>query len=435
MKNIEAEEAVIGSVLIDPGAHESISQFLWPEDFREHKNRWIWEAFSSIRAKGAQIDFLTTVQEVENNGHLDEMGGAAYITSLITASATSLNAEAYARAVKDCSIRGMLLDTATKIAQSANNLKVPVETGIFQGMQALDSLSGQSSTHAIERLEKFLPEVYTEIEEHSKNPRDIWGIPTGLPKFDNETGGQHGGELTILAGEPAAGKTWLALSFAREMAKNSPGVFFTLEMSEKKLVYRLISGESGLRAKQLQTGRISTEDDWNRLVKSISSMEELPFYIDGRSKDTGTLRAALSHLSRRRGVKWFVLDYLMLLEDPGKDETEKTAIISRALKNMCTGLNIAGFVLHSVVKAGMDREGTDAAAKSFMRGSGQIIHDADLILFLTQYAPDNNLIFYTEEEKKRMATMWVKKGRELEDPRLKVHLVRKYPSPFFGELN
>jgi replicative DNA helicase len=211
-------------------------------------------------------------------------------------------------------------------------------------------------------------------------------------------------------------------------------VFFTLEMSPKQLVYRLLAGESGVRSRQLHSGFLAN-DDFPKLAGAIENLDNLPFYLDGRARDTAALRAVLAGLVRRHNVRWFILDYLMLMTDPGKDENEKTANISRGLKNICTDLDVAGFVLHSVVKAGMDREATsEAASKSYLRGSGQVIHDADMVLFLTQFTPENGLSFYTDDQKKRMATLWVKKGRELEDPRLRVQLVRRAPSPFFGEL-
>jgi replicative DNA helicase len=356
------------------------------------------------------------------------------LSKMLTVVPTSLNAETYGRKVKEYAMRRSVLAAASALARSAYDLDQPIDTGIVSGSQALDTLASQATSHSVGTLADILPDVYGEIEARAKAPKEIWGIPTGLPHFDIETGGQHPGELTVLAGEPGMGKSWLMLSMAREMVRHSPGAIFTLEMSPKALTYRLLSGEACVRSKQLRNGFIA-EADWGRISTSIEALEEVQLFMDGKSRTCGTIRAVLANLVNRRGVRWFFVDYLTLLDEEGKDDTERSANASRALKCICTDLDVAGIVINSIVKSGMDRDnGADASAKSNLRGSGQVIHDADLVLFLTQYVPDSRLSFVTEEEKKSMATLWCKKGRELEDPRLRIGLVRRKPSPFFGEL-
>jgi replicative DNA helicase len=290
-----------------------------------------------------------------------------------------------------------------------------------------------STGHQISNLTPVLRTLYDEVEQRSKNPTDVWGIPTGFPRMDKETGGQHLGEMTIIAAEPGFGKTWLCLGFAYELAKTVPGAFFSLEMPDKSIARRLISGVGKVNSRNLRTGRMQ-EDDWSKFVATISELETLPFYLDGRARDTSGLRSSLLRLKREQGIQWFILDYMQLLTDEGKDDNERTKKIGRELKLICVDLELAGIVINSVNKQGMDKSGREARAKSNMSGSGQTIHDADNIFFLTDFEPENQT-FYSAEQKARMATLWCMKGREYDSPKFYIHLTRRKDSPFWGELS
>ena len=428
-----AEEALIGSILIDPASFDVASQFLTGSDFYIVKHRWTWEAFEQLRMTGTALDYLTTCKELDHAGRLQEAGGPAWLTGLVNQSPTSIHAEAYAREVKECAIRRELLATANRLAMSAYDMQAPIDMTLADTGHDLERLQSHSTGHEVDTLAPVLTAVCDELAVRAANPCDIWGIPIGLPKLDNETGGQQPGELTLLAGEPGLGKTWFAIGAALEMATHEPGAFFTLEMGKEAITRRILAATSGIRSHALRSGRVD-DNDWVKIGKAVQELESLPFYLDDRSRDTGGLRASLARLKRNGGIKWFVLDYLMLLEDYGNSETEKTGNISRALKHICIDLDLAGFVIHSVTKAGMDKVGMEAANKSNLRGSGQVIYDADLVLYLTEFEPDSSRVFYTDEEKKRLATLWVKKGRELEDPRIRVHLTRRNGGPLWAEV-
>jgi replicative DNA helicase len=432
-QNPESEEALLGAVLINPEAFGDCSAFLTAEDFYIRRNGFVWAAIESLHRTGQPMDFLTIANELDRMGNLSEVGGPAHLTSLLNQSPSSLHAEAYARDVRQNAIRRRLIEAASKMAQDAYNETVDTDKALVDGQNSLNELMAHSTGHEVGTLAPVLSALHDEIKERAEHPRDVWGIPIGLPRFDQETGGQQLGEMTILAGEPGIGKTWFALGAALEMSKTTPGAFFSLEMRAPAIARRLLAGVSGIRSRALKTGHVE-ENDWVRLYKAIGSLEVLPFYLDDRARDTASLRATLARLKRERGITWFVADYMQLFGDEGKDDNERTKTISRELKHTCADLELAGIVINSVNKQGMDKGGSDAHAKSNMSGSGQAIHDADLVLFLTEFQPDSNRIFYSEEEKKRMATLWVKKGRELEDPRVRVNLVRKQNSPFWGEM-
>jgi replicative DNA helicase len=427
----DAEEAVLGSVLINPDAYNVCAEFLTAPDFYIHRHRWIWEVFNALKIAQQPIDFLTVCDELDRRGKLSEIGGPAYLTALLNQVPTSLHAEAYARQVKQTAIRRSMLTVANQMATLAYNETEQTDNVLVEIQRQLSSLMAISTGHQISNLAPVLRTVYDNIEERSKNPTDVWGIKTGFPKLDKETGGQHLGEMTIIAAEPGFGKTWLCLGFAYEMAKTVPGAFFSLEMQDKSIARRLISGVGRVNSRNMRTGRMQ-EDDWNKLVATISELETLPFYLDGRARDTAGLRSSLLRLKREQGIQWFILDYMQLLTDEGKDDNERTKKIGRELKLICVDLELAGIVINSVNKQGMDKSGREARAKSNMSGSGQTIHDADNIFLLTDFDTDNNI--YTPEQKARMATLWCMKGREYDSPKFFIHLARREYSPFWGEM-
>ena len=429
-----SEEALLGAVLIDPECFPDLAQFVGASDFYVHRNAWVWDAFRDLRERGEPIDVLTTIKALEACGQLAEIGGPAYLTALITQTPSSLNAEAYGRIVKQNAIRREMLAAANRLATSAYDMDLQTDKALVDTEREIDRLLSATAGHEVGHIAPIISSVYDRIKERSEHPAEMWGIPTGLPKFDKCTGGQHAGEMTFLAGEPGLGKTWLSLGMAVEMAKHSPGAFFSLEMRSEQIVRRLISGFGSIPARNMRTGYMD-ESDWIKLAKAVDGLEALPFYLDDRARDTAGLRAALLRLKREAGVEWFVLDYMQLLADDGRDDNERTKKIGRELKHICADLELAGLVINSVNKQGMDRRGDEAHSKSYMSGSGQNIHDADLVLFLTEYTKEkNDLSYISPEDMKRMATLWVKKGRELEDPRVRVNLVRRMNSPFWGEM-
>jgi replicative DNA helicase len=428
-----SEEALLGAVLIDPDAYDLAAQFLVADDIYIHKNRFIWQTFNELKATSTPIDFLTVCKALDNAGQLDEVGGPSYLTGLLNAVPSSLHAEAYAREIKQAAVRREMLATANRLATAAYSTDQQPDRNLMDVRDEIDRLLSHSSGHQISRLSPVLSVVNDQIIERSKNPCDVWGIPLGLPKLDTETGGQQQGELTILSGSPGIGKTWAAIGFGLEMSNSAPGAFITLEMTKEAITRRILAAQSGVRSRTLRTGRID-DCDWSKISHAIGALETLPFYLDDRARDLGGLRASLARLKREADIKWFILDYMMLLEDTGRDEIESTANASRALKHICLDLNLAGLVIHSVNKAGMDQTGMAAASKANLRGSGQVIYYADLILFLTEFESDSRTVFYSEEDKKRMATLWCRKGRELEDPHIRVHLVRRQNSPLWGEM-
>jgi len=431
-QNTQAECAVIGGVLIDPEKFGELAVFLTANDFYIHRHRWIWEAFTRLQEQHVPLDILIVTEELDRAGQLGEVGGPAYLTALLNQVPTSLHAEAYARMVQTEAVRRRVLTACSRAAQLAFDQSQTAESILFQSAEAFGLLAATANVgREVEPLAKVLSCEYDALKRRTEDPKEVWGLATGLPKLDKETGGLQTGELTFLAGEPGVGKSWLALTIADYISGDGiPGAFISLEMKKNKIVQRLMAGRSGVRTRSLRSGFLG-EEDWLEITRAVAELDQLPLYLDDRSTDCVGLRATLHRLKRERKIQWFMLDYLLKLTDTGKDDTEKTAHISWSLKTMCHDLDLAGVVLHSITKAGMDTTGDPV--KAWLRGSGQLLHDADNIFVLTTFSPGKgNLV--TEKDKKSRATLWMKKGREMENSMFNLHLVRKTPSPFFGEL-
>lgn len=428
----EAEESVIGSVLINPEIYYDISPIITANDFYIHRNQWIWKSIMSLANAHLDIDIITVSDALEHEGKLAEVGGPAYLTALIGNTPSSYNAPSYARLVKGYSTRRKYIGIANEIAQAAYDDKADISDFSSRLREKLDG--SEVVDNSFVHVSHPLSEIYDEIQEAEMNPRKIWGIPTGFKKFDEETGGIQHGDLVWLAGEPGIGKTWSLTQIALSMAGHEPGALISMEMNDKAIVRRALSGLSGLRIKAMRSG-IGLPSNWRETFGDCSGgLEQLPLYISDKTVTTEYLRSSLKALKREMNIGWFAVDYALLFADTAENEIVRTEIISRNLKHICTDFGLAGIVLQSVIKSGMDSTG-NSRAKSTMRGSGQMIHDADVILFLTKFEElDETDGAIREADRERMVTMFTTKGREMETLPVE-HLIRRPNSPFFDEFD
>jgi replicative DNA helicase len=428
--NREAEEALLGCVLINPEAYYDVAPFVKPSDFYIHRHMWIWHAFGELCSKGTDIDLLTVTDVLDRDGKLQEIGGSAYITSLINQVPNSLNASSYMQIIKAASLRRKYISIANTIATASYDDKQDVTTLPAMIRDELETVDTRENVFT--HISKPLSDIYDDIETAESNPREVWGLPTGLHKFDVSTGGIDKKNLVWLVGEPGIGKTWTLSQFAISFAQHEPGALISMEMSSKSVVRRALSGLSTIRIKSMRSG-IGLPHNWREMFGDTAGMlEQLPIYISDKTMSTVYLRAALNALKREYKITWFGVDYALLFDDHAENEIVRTEIISRNLKHICNDLDLAGVVLQSVTKSGMDNN-VGGGAKSRMRGSGQMIHDADMILQLTAFekqdAEDDAI---RESESKRMVTLFVTKGRDLEMLPVE-HLIRRDNSPFFDE--
>jgi replicative DNA helicase len=434
----ETERALLGCILIDSEC--LIELDVTPDDFYVVKHRWVFEAASALARRHEAVDFLTISQELEKRKQIEEVGGMAFVMSLINSTPSSLSAKTYAKLLRDKARRRNLVKVAGEIAKAAYDETSSIDESIPAFVNGLVSTSAVNK--GAQPLALAMSELYDEVQERIAHPADIWGIPTRLPTFDKTTGGLQRGELFLLAGTPGVGKSILGMDMAAGMALSAPGAIYSMEMRRKQVARRLVSGQAFIPTHRLKSGRFEDGEN-DRFTKAIDYFSTLPVHIaDSSGWTTTSLRADLARLKALYGIEWFLLDYLFLLNDGGKDEVERTQNASKGLKQTVMELDLAGIAIHSLNKAGMGATrngglGGDGLPNGLddMRGSGQVAYDADLACFLTKYNPE---VFAQADRipakyNDIARVLWFGKGRELENPRQYVTLVQKQGFPKFGE--
>ncbi|HZU87003.1 MAG TPA: DnaB-like helicase N-terminal domain-containing protein, partial [Anaerolineaceae bacterium] len=215
----QAEEAVLGAVLINPETYYDVAQFLEGEDFYIVRNRWIWETFTRLHERRIPVDFLMVTQDLEQQGHLNEIGGPAYLMALINQTPTSLHAEAYGKVVEEHSVRRRMLQSANRLAQLAYNQQQTVDTVLDEAEKSIFGISERRIRHDLQPIQQVLSEVYDRVDRLSQREDEIYGVPTGLIDLDKLLGGLQKSDLLIVAGRPGMGKTGFMLSIAKNAAQ------------------------------------------------------------------------------------------------------------------------------------------------------------------------------------------------------------------------
>ena len=395
----EAEEAVLGAVLINPNIFYSVSVSLRADDFFIHRHRFIWEAFTRLNDQHISLDFLTVAEELERKGQLDEVGGPAYVTSLTTAVPTSLHAEAYANVVVAFSGRRHLLTTANQIARLACQTDSAFETTLSEAEKMLFAVTQPRSGSNLRHIARVVGGVYDQVAELAERPEDVQGIPTGFIDLDKLLIGLQPSDLVLVAGRPGMGKTSLLLSLllSASQASHQSVAIFTLEMSGEQLVLRLLSQVSGIDSQRLRSGRL-TDDEWSLFAAAADKLSQLPVYLDDTPALTPfQLRSACRRLAMEHGLDLVIVDYLQLMSGGGTKEqrfenrVQEVGHISRQLKILAKELNIpviAAAQLSRAVEQRADKKPTLAD----LRESGSLEMDADIVLLLHRPQPGLNVV-------------------------------------------
>lgn len=411
--SVEAEQALVGSVLINPGIYGAIQ--VAASDFFLDRHKWIWDSFGRLYGSDTTIDLLTVSEDLKNNNQLKDVGGLAYLSSLLQHTPSSMHAEDYAKTVVDLSRRRSLISLAGRMVTAAMDTKASIE----QSTPAMiDSLVGTirvsgSAVHFASALQSTVDEVF----ERNKNPQDIWGVRTGYTDFDNATGGLHPGEVLYLSGMPGVGKSIIAMQAGLQMAQGGyPGVIYSLEMPANQVIRRWLSYLTKIPTRSLKSGRIAGAE-FTLLGDAVQNTEHIPLYMsDSPDWTTVSLRADLSRLKATYNIEWFVLDYAYLLKDmPGVSENERSGFVSAQLKSICRALDLAGIVVHSLRKSEGDPDLMD------LRGSGQQAYDSDLVVMVTKDKQNPNLL-----------KCYFRKGRELENIDIGFELIKLDRVPAVG---
>jgi replicative DNA helicase len=375
--NVEAEEAVIGALIVNPSVISKLP--LIPEDFYIPKNAEIYKAILQLHREKKTIDYLTIIEFLEASKKIKDAGGPAYLMELAANNFSTLHAEAYAEMVQDTSRRRSVIQTATNLYKLASDKSSDIDLAISETISQLANKA--NIQHGAVHFSEYLSRLYDVVSVRHDNPvknGEVSGLSSGFIDFDEITDGFHQGEETIITSEPGLGKSLLAFQMACFMARSNAGAVYELEMSGLAVAKRQIANMAGIKTRDMDRG---TMNNWTDFVQKIEDASDLKLHIsDDTRLTTMTLRADLARLRETYGIKWFVLDYLSLLKDRyGKDDIERTAWLSSEIHGICKDLHLAGLVIHSMNKQGV-RENNGSQAD--LSGSVRVIYDADQIIVM-----------------------------------------------------
>ncbi|MDP1862893.1 MAG: replicative DNA helicase [Thiobacillus sp.] len=398
--SLEAEQAVLGGLLLDNSAWDRIGDVVSESDFYRLDHRQILRAIIRQIAENRPADAVTVTEALQSMGQLEGVGGLAYIVALASNTPSAANIRRYAEIVRERSVMRRLAEVATGIAdtayapagRSASQLLDEAEAKVFEIAE-----SGSRGQVGFTEIKPLLKEVVERIDElyHRDNDSGITGVPTGFHDLDQKTSGFQPGDLIIVAGRPSMGKTAFSLNIAENVALDTglPVAVFSMEMGGTQLVMRMIGSVGKLDQHRLRTGKLG-EDDWQRLTYALGKLNEAPVFIDeSPGLNVLELRARARRLMRQCGkLGLIVIDYLQLMSGSGSGENRATEIseISRALKGLAKELHVPVVAL-SQLNRGLEQRPNKRPVMSDLRESGAIEQDADVILFIYRdevYNPD-----------------------------------------------
>jgi replicative DNA helicase len=380
----EAEEAVLGAILINQDVYAELCDFLSAEDFYIHRLRFIWQAFAKLSAGRAPIDILTVSESLQSAGLLQEVGGPAFLTGLLNAAPSSLHAEAYAHLVREAAIRRSMLSAASQIATLAHDRDLELRVATEQSVAALEKAVQRQAGGSLVSLGEAVSQSYDRINALSRTP-EIPGVATGLADLDLSLGNMQPGELIVLAARPGQGKTSLLLNIALHAAQQGKNVaFFSLEMTVRRLTDRLLSQVSGVDGQRINTGKLS-QTDWPLLLGAVQKLEPLPMYLDEAAELTPLqLKARCRRLRLSTGkLDLVIVDYLQLMRAGIRTEnrTQEVGFISRAVKALSMELD-APILVAAQLNRDVEQRAKGRPQLSDLRESGSIENDADVVIFL-----------------------------------------------------
>jgi len=380
--NLDAEIATLGAILLEPSAVTRVVDYVRAEDFYRSAHGNIYEAVVSLWDRGESIDLITLTDELQKNGTLERVGGAAYISSLTTAVPTSANVEYYAQIVRETSLRRRLIRLAAELTERCFDDTIPTREVLEEAERRIFELAETNQTQSFLPARDVVKRTVQAIERLYHNQETYTGVPTGFHALDHMTSGFQNSEFIVVGARPSVGKTALALSMAANIAIGShiPVGFFTLEMSDMALMQRLVASEARIGSQVIRTGMLRPADFAN-LTNAAGRIYEAPLWIsDTPGMRLLDLRAQARRMVSQHGVRIFFIDYITLINNENQEMArhEQIADISRSLKALARELEVPVVALSQVTR---DTEGKRPLLSN-IRESGSIEQDADVVIFL-----------------------------------------------------
>ncbi len=383
--NVEAEEALLGSLLIDPDAIFEVAAFLRPEAFYREQNKWIYMAILDLNERHEPVDVITLTDELRRREQLQELGGEPYIITLINAVPTSINARSYGQIVVAAALRRRMISAASTIATLAYDQDENINVVIDRAEQTLFSISEQRTTRDLVLVKDIAASYLDRIEELHAQQDDVVGVPTSFTDLDKLLGGLNRSDLIIVAARPGMGKTALQLGIAQAAARrfDKHVAIFSLEMSGEQLVQRMIAAETRIDSQRLRRGDLE-EHEWPIFYEAIGRISECQLFIDDTPSITPIqLRTKARRLYAERGLDLIMIDYLQLMqtERSQSNRVQEISEISRALKGLARELDVP-VVAASQLSRAVEQRQDKRPQLSDLRDSGSIEQDADVVVFI-----------------------------------------------------
>ncbi len=407
-QNIEAENSVLGAVMLDQDAITKIADTVNAQDFYVEKNRHIFEVMLELYEKREPIDILSLSNRLENKGVLKDVGGSTYLTSLINSVPSAANILHYAKIVREKATLRRLIQTGQKIVEFGYLEEEDLEKLLDKAEQELFSVSQKYLKQNFIPIQNILTEAFDRIDELHKQKGKLRGLPTGFTDLDNVLAGLQNSDLIILAARPSMGKTSLALDIARQAATQTktPVGIFSLEMSKEQLVDRLLCAEAGVDLWKMRTGKVK-EDEFPRIGEAMGILAEAPIFLDdSATSNIMEIRTKARRLQMEHKVGLLIIDYLQLMEGRTSDNrVQEVSEISRNLKAIARELNIPVLALSQLSRA-VESRSPAIPQLSDLRESGSIEQDADVVMFIYREA-----MYKRETERANIADIFIKKHR------------------------
>lgn len=399
-QNLEAEAAVLGSLMLDKDAVIKVADVLVPEDFYKPVHAKIYESVLTLFEKHQPIDILSVTNRLRESNMLAEIGGSSYLTELVNGVPTAFHVNHYAKIVKEKKILRDLITASSSIAEQALGSEKDVDQLLDEIEQKILGISQHSITQKFVPIREELQGAYERIERLHRGEGALRGIGTGFANLDNLLSGLQGSDMIVVGARPSLGKTSLVLDMARYAAvkgKKSVGIF-SLEMSRDQVIDRLIAAEAGVPLWKLRTGRLSDDTDFSLIQAALDTLSQSPIFIDDSpSPNILQMRSMARRLQVDHGLQLLVVDYLQLVQPRTGSDNMVTQIteISRGLKGLARELNVPVLAVSQLSRA-VDQREVKVPRLSDLRESGSIEQDADVVLFI--YRKDRDKITVSSEE-------------------------------------
>lgn len=385
-QNIEAEQSVLGSLLIDPDAIIKVGSFLAPGDFYREAHQIIYRAMLELHERRQPVDLITVVDELTRQGQVDLVGGPAYLTSLINMVPTSVHVEYYGRIVERTSLMRRLIEAAGQIAALAYEEREEADEVIDEAERILFDVSQRRIRKSLTPIKEIIKQYYERVEYLVEHRDETLGVPTGFADLDRLLGGLQPSDLIIIAARPGVGKSSLATSIACNAAlkHNAVVAIFTLEMSAEQLVQRMISSYAEINSQRLRLARIE-DFEWEQFTRVSSTLSEAAIFIDDTpSPSPMEIRTKARRLAAEYDLDLIIIDYLQLMQAGDRraeNRVQEISYISRSLKALARELSVPVIAVSQLSRA-VETRSEKKPLLSDLRESGSIEQDADIVMFI-----------------------------------------------------